>query len=407
MERIKENFINELDRIMEENFGEQKEHTKIFGGVPVLNKKYVAYTYKKMPINRSERERKRRAIEYVENFKSILRDEDVDFAYSIKAFWALSEMLERANIRLQDYLNILMWFVEYNANRGHLNENSIFLDITLVENVALDTLTNEELIQLIGSGEITEFLYDEEKDRTELEQAQREEILDKIDLLDCHCEKELESLRTLYTYLPMSDSITEEDKDTILEAFKTLDVSESVLAKVKIVLEKRISKGSKQVPSEIKKEDYIKAEKKYLTNKEYKLIRKRISLIYDLRTGALMKQDLTYDEMMDCLADLYIIGEEEAQMLRFLSMCKSVVAFEENIAEKYRLLRDEFIKRLGIGYVLPLDAYLEMIDCDFNREENENCLKREMEKLLTFIPNHFVYEIEVIKKRIKKEGKTL
>lgn len=238
----------------------------------------------------------------------------------------LSEYIEKTpSLRLNEKLDLLMEEVQRNIENGiltYISEQSIIIDPSTVERVGL---TLEEMKNILENSSISELL-EKKDDELSPEELKAKEVIEEG--TDSIKEEELERIisghNLIEKYYLLRDEklkngksekvLTHDDIEKTIEGLNKIGITESFCSSIKYLLERNLIDQQKRKPNvilpKIKKEN----SKHYITDKEYKQIKKEI-LNYFNPYKVEVKGNPTEEEVLYC-AQLMLKIETEKDIVR-------------------------------------------------------------------------------------------
>ena len=238
----------------------------------------------------------------------------------------LSEYIEKTpSLRLNEKLDLLMEEVQRNIENGiltYISEQSIIIDPSTVERVGL---TLEEMKNILENSSISELL-EKKDDELSPEELKAKEVIEEG--TDSIKEEELERIisghNLIEKYYLLRDEklkngksekvLTHDDIEKTIEGLNKIGITESFCSSIKYLLERNLIDQQKRKPNvilpKIKKEN----SKHYITDKEYKQIKKEILNYFNPYTGE-VKENPTEEEVLYC-AQLMLKIETEKDIVR-------------------------------------------------------------------------------------------
>lgn len=234
----------------------------------------------------------------------------------------LSKHIEKTpSLHLKEKLDLLMGEIKRNIENGACNlEQAIIVDPTIVESVGL---TFDEIESFMKNLSISDILKKKNKELTSEEQKFKQVVEEGIDTISS---EQLESITTGYKLIEKhyfskdndeecnyKKILTKDDIEKTIEGLKKIGITESFRNSIKFLLEKeQIKQPVKQsiVLSKIQK----KEQQHFITDKEYKQIKKEILNYFNPYTGE-VKGNPTEEEVLYC-AQLMLKIETEKDIVR-------------------------------------------------------------------------------------------
>lgn len=257
----------------------------------------------------------------------------------------LSEYIEKTpSLRLNEKLDLLMEEVQRNLENGistYSTERSIIIDPSTVERVGL---TLEEMKNILENSSVSELL-EKKDDELSPEELKTKEVIEEG--TDSIKEEELERIisghNLIEKYYLLRDEklkngknekvLTHDDIEKTIEGLNKIGVTKRFCSSIKYLLERNLIDQQKRKPNvilpKIKKEN----SKHYITDKEYKQIKKEILNYFNPYTGE-VKGNPTEEEVLYC-AQLMLKIETEKDIVRTFFR-KTEKNLENPIAEMLR-----------------------------------------------------------------------
>lgn len=289
------------------------------------------------------------------------------------------------------------------------DENTVSMDSKKLLSFSFKSVTPKERDYYLGTGMKTLLIRRDELDQKG--QAFVDEIMNNLDKfkIDEHdeCKKALVKLSEIlldkeYTY-------SKEDITDVVVSLKVLRLCEKGIKSIKryleINLEKRLkkeeSKAIYQIDASAKKSpEYLKSNKHYITDDEYKKLKRKLKEYYDPYNKNL-KKEVSYEEMIEIASVMIKLEYDKDEVYTFIKMCKMFLDVEvKNNISLFIGNYDKYIFYLGGESVLEICEYLkEMIVVT---DEEYVLWKEEVEKLISnlneLLPNKAEYEYQLAKK---------
>lgn len=353
-------------------------------------------------------------------------------------FPILSVYLEHSDLSDREKYNVIAYFIEKNIESGFLEEDSYTLDGRKLMNHKFKTISSEKVMRMLYDGSLNEFMNRDDEECTVLELQQREEIYENRDLFIKDISDIISHNKVLYERIVNKyTNYTLEDVVIGLEVLKLLGASPEILESVKKHLifnyekrlqsetelseiseievclrllkqdeekinkiketvktrKKELTQKSEQVQQEI---EIQQATKKYLTDKEYKEMKKHIRQVYDAYNMKLLKA-VTYEELIHIVSLMLQIDMNEFEIIRFISLAyqemeETVPSYEDTIAKLNYYYNCEQLE--------TLNSYYEEVKNSIGEDNNfwQNEYLKELKTLTSSIPNGYKYEIEEARK---------
>lgn len=257
----------------------------------------------------------------------------------------LSEYIEKTpSLRLNEKLDLLMEEVQRNLKNGILtysSERAIIIDPSTVERVGL---TLEKMKSILENSSVSELL---EKNDGELspEELKAKEVVEEG--TEAIKEEELERIISGHNliekyYLSREEKLkngktekvlTHDDIEKTIEGLNKIGVTKSFCSSIRYLLERNLIDQQKRRPNVVLSKQPKEKSKHYITDKEYKQIKKEILNYFNPYTGE-VKGNPTEEEILYC-AQLMLKIETEKDIVRTFFR-KTEKNLENPIAEMLR-----------------------------------------------------------------------
>lgn len=319
-------------------------------------------------------------------------------------FKILSSYLLSSSLNSKEQLFIIMNILEKNISAGILTkkpEQSTIIDPTLV-NYDFKYLTKDQFIKIACDKRFNMVLNSTNDDKlSEKQKNQKRELKEALEScsIQTNLGKIIENHKKIKEkFLDKTENYTYEDLEKIIEALKELEVDDKLCTKFKWILERKLNKEKEP---KYKKVEYIqnKQENKYLTDKEYKSIKKELRNYFDFYHMQKIRS-LTEEEILYCTKQLLKIGENK-DVIRLFLMIMNRDNEEEKISinpiTKY-LKNYEKIKyyedKLNINEEMKtLEYCFKEIFITDGYSDWKKLIEEELNQVLSKIPDNYEYEI--------------
>lgn len=325
----------------------------------------------------------------------------------IDSFHSLSVVFELASFKDYEIFEIIKEVVRRIAKTDIITNKSVILDAYKISNFPFQSVTLEEREFYLKKG--AKFLLYGWNELDEKGKAFVNEILNSLEelVISDHTASKEALMKCVEILLHKENTYVEEDIETLLESLGKLELSEENLLIVKrcltIGLEKRRKKEEKQIYTSMSsstKYSYTcqTKTKHYITEEEYKKLRKRLKSCYDSYERVL-KKELSYDEMIEIASIMIRLGNDKFDVCTFLKLAQGEMVCENTIASFIKNY-NKYLYYLGEEATLDICEYLKemMIATD----EDYAFWKREAEQgirsLNAFILDKADYEYQLAKK---------
>lgn len=355
-----------------------------------------------------------------ENIVKILMTDIKDYGKEKTIFMdfkILSKLLADSNLNNREKLSILIEFVEKNISTGILEDAQMeSVDILDLDRKKLKLTVNERF-NLQDANYVNDLLRKSKQELTEREIEIKEELEKnkKISTESKNMSKIIINSRMIKDHLidKGTSYITDDIKEVVI-AFKNLNVTEDICNCVKYILEKDLEKRiTKESAKKTVYDLYIPQEhsKKYLTDKEYRQIKKELRNYFDFYNMKPVRE-LSQEEIMYCASlALKLNINKDTVRLFFIIMEKQynndnpIAQFIQNYnkikyyEEKFELeesvdIINEAIKECFIASAEDYKVWKEMI-------------KLELDEINKKMPKNYEYELVKASSDIEVTSKVL
>lgn len=318
------------------------------------------------------------------------RDKSVFFAYNI-----LENSLKNSNLKFNEQIEIIKYFISINSSIFINYKNRYFFNVRKIENLKLKYLTKEEIRNLIDSNGVDillnkKFLFGKRKRK----QEELRKILPNI-LEDCTKEEEIH--KSIYYEFIEKKVMTEESINLFTKNLQKLGFTLDYCEKIKICLLKQIKEEKK----EERKYNFNfnnTATKEEISDEERNMLKD----IYDIDKQEL-KKFVSYTESLCYVKIMQKMGISKNDIIIFLKKIYANLN-EQNPVTKYLELRNKLLyykdKYSLSESINSMDDYLKELlnlsDNDFNESYDywEDAINDELNKVLSYIPRDYEYELE-------------
>lgn len=311
-------------------------------------------------------------------------------------FKALSRYLELSPLRMNEKIDIIFYLIKRNTLSGMLEEEYSAVDSKDIESYQFKTFSEEEKVGLMY-GNTLKKLFKEEATLTEKEEMQKEELIHFLE----EREKNIDDFISLHKdiekyYFEKQDCFDEEDVSVVVLALRELKVDSKLCDQIKYQLEKKIQKRKEKKVEVQYHFETIKKEKHYLTDKEYRNIRKELNTYFNFYQMEKIR-DLTNEERLYCISLLLTIDAKESDIYTFLRRTKQEQMKMEEICTKLSFYGyDQFVLEMK-----QIEEEMKICDkSDYLFWKNE--LLQKLHQAKQILENSYEYEIMIAKELIKK-----
>lgn len=355
-----------------------------------------------------------------ENIVKILMTDIKDYGKEKTIFMdfkILSKLLADSNLNNREKLSILIEFVEKNISTGILEDAQMeSVDILDLDRKKLKLTVNERF-NLQDANYVNDLLRKSKQELTEREIEIKEELEKnkKISTESKNMSKIIINSRIIKEHLidKGTSYITDDIKEVVI-AFKNLNVTEDICNCVKYILEKDLEKRiTKESAKKTVYDLYIPQEhsKKYLTDKEYRQIKKELRNYFDFYNMKPVRE-LSQEEIMYCASLalklninkdtvrlFFIIMEKQYNndnpIAQFIQNYNKIKYYEERFElEESVDIINEAIKECFIASAEDYKVWKEMI-------------KLELDEINKKMPKNYEYELVKASSDIEVTSKVL
>lgn len=314
----------------------------------------------------------------------------------------------KAKLNAKECTTIIFLLVQNNIQEHILEEDTLFIDINAIKNYPFKTMSKEEACSLIMDRKVRNLIENAEKDPA---------LKEKIDEIFSFTEKYAPDISqfkesnaiAFASYFEKQNTYDEQDIKNLLLSLKNMGVSKKMLKFIEITLEKNYQKRTKGEEKNKISFEKIEYKKKYLTDEEYRKIRKELGKYYNIYQNKILKE-LTNEEMIYCLSLLYQLGVEDSEINNFLlkyhfinpiqrpinSIQDFLLQFEKinyyQDNEKIKTIKNNLLEYMSDIFIVDDEEYLWI------KEE----IKNEMDKVYYLLKENYQYEKNKAKKLSKK-----
>lgn len=349
-----------------------------------------------------------RQITFLKRMLIVPREYWTSMCNFFNSFDLLSEFLCVSNLKKNEWLEVILQAIEMNMVSGVLSANAQMFEAKKFMDFPFKTMTHQEAVDYIQKDNIRELLFKDEEELTERQRMHVKEIYEHIDEFVIDAFNTTKNNETVYNHLiKKRDEFTLEDVEVSIKALRNLNVPENVLSNFRGILKSEIEKREKKhqklkQKSEIKIpfKNEKKSSKHYITDKEYRDIKKKILEYYDLYHMTFNKEDITYDEVIYCASLMIQIDIPKDEVINFIrKYYYFVYSSEENSVLEY------------VRFIAKLEYYLDKEDLELAHECFEElwicdeesyafwkeALENELSKLRPAVNGKYDYEYQLAK----------
>lgn len=211
------------------------------------------------------------------------------------------------------------------------------------------------------------------------------------------------------------------DIEKVYQGLMSMNIPENICEYIKYQLIKDLKERDKIQKSEqskevVKPQTVTKETKKYLTDQEYKELRKKVKEYFDFYHMKLLKEEITYEEIMECAKNAHLLGIEDSTIELFfrkagLKEKQNIYDLETQSIAYYISVFDKlqfYSEKLGISTLLKdLNECLQ--NMMITNQKNYIEFKQLFEEYLSELPDlkeDYKYELSLIKNE-NKDRKSL
>ena len=381
--------------------------TKDIIGLPtaciVDGKKFDLQSVKKINKARDYLDHETTLIKNIVRILSTKEDEWNIHTDTFVGFSILSKYLQEADLNIKEQLTVLTTILEKNIAAKILDkkiDNATIIDPTLV-NYDFKYLTKNQFIKIACDKRFNLVLNSISDDKlSEKQRNQKRELEEAISscTVKANLEDIVESHKVIKEhFLDKKDNYTHADLEETILSLKKLEVDEELCDRFKYVLERKLNKQKQ----EYKKAEYVQEQKKnnYLTDKEYKNIRKELRNYFDFyhmkKIRPLTEDEILYctnlllklDENKDVIRQFFMImnrDKEEQKIInpitKYLTNCEKLKYYEDKLDIKEELKTLEYCFK---------EIFITNDYADWKK-----MIEEELNEVLLKTSNNYDYEIE-------------
>ena len=299
----------------------------------------------------------------------------------------LSKYLKKAPMRDYEKMEIIFFLIRRNLSIGILKEGTRVIDSREIDKKEFQTIEKEKLKEMTMNEQFRKLLLTEYKDLSESERQVKKEVLTFVDEKSIDFEDVVKKYKRIKEcYFDKKDNYSKEDIDCMISILKDWKLDNEICENICFLLKKKIKQKTEwrftPVPVEQKKTIH------YVTDKEYKKIRKELNSYFDFYSMR-EKRILTFYEILYCLSLMIKLGNDQNQIKAFLL---KVMKYPYNLHEQLRFY----------GH-LELAVEMEEILCELAVCKEEDCsfwhdlLVQKQKEALQILPNDYSYELNKAK----------
>ena len=310
--------------------------------------------------------------------KSIVLEEEREHLI-LSTFYTVSKLLELPNFTRRDKYEITKYLLKENIKKSNL--------------AITDTKATIE-DSLVSIAEETGYLeiYKQNNRVLNLEERIIKEELEK--------RLKEDNRRSIFKIYMMSSlaysNFVEEEKnlDELEDTLKKLEFTNNTIDEIKEYINYKLSKKKKEKPKETK---ITKKEpkKSKITNKDFNKLNSNIKEIYNIDTKEIVKEDITYNDIINVTANLIKMYIDKDEIISFLK--KATKRLKLDIKNDYQDFLRNKISYLYHEKLDDFDSYYEELEKD---DEWLNIFDSELEKL---DKDEYLYEIHEAVKTFSKK----
>lgn len=329
----------------------------------------------------------------------------------------LAEYIEKTPcLRLREKVELFMKEIEKNVEHGAEKINqSVLLDL---RNVEEEGLTLKEVNKMMENISISDLIKKDEKELTPNEQKLKRIVKESSDTYN---KEELDDISVGYTLIKenyilkgkktengkFERTLTKKDIEKTVEGLLKIGVTTNFTNSIKYLLEKELIKKQNSKSNITLHKENQKETKHFITDKEYKQIKKEILNYFNPYTGEVQK-DLTEEEVFYC-----------AQLMSKIDIDKDIIRtlFRKNDTQLENPIAQMVKTRDKINYYqdkLMIEEHIKTIDESFQEifitTPNDyifwkDIIKQELQEVEHKLPQSYEYEMQKVKKLNNKSTK--
>ncbi len=357
-------------------------------------------------------DKRNKEIVTIENLIAILSSPKEEWKNNTELFNdfdVLSLFLEKSDLNNRECSEVIFHLIQRNLATEVFDGESCIVDVRAIYAHHFETMSNREAASLISTAWVRKM---SNQDREELDSLTRKKLDEIIQFahdysVDISDVLEWNKCIEIF-YFNKKNHFNLDDVDEVIDALGKLKVTESILKKVRIFLEKESFKGKKQ---EIKNPitfAKMHSSSKLLSDKEYKKLRHEIGRYYDLYHNQPL-QEFDFEKMIYCLSLLLKLGASKKEIENYLYRISSLIpeikhpfSYFNFYYDKILSYQDDFEIGKLTSEVLEYLSDIYLVDDEeyaFVKEEVSHLV----EKIRFRLAGRYDYEISCAKKLIKEK----
>lgn len=333
-------------------------------------------------------------------------------------FKLLSKTLLQSPLNNKESLDIILYFIKRNQEMGIFKQD-IPCKVIQYDKLLKNGLSNEEINYLKNDGIMDTIIYSDSSELSSKD-LKYKKILEKIINDDGNTNDIGEQFDLVEKHLiNKSDSYTIDDIDKVISAFSELEVDKDLCARIKYLLTQELeirnyrakkatntkTINDKNHKPDSKNNNSIKKdneESKYVSDKEYKEIRKQIKEHFNIHTGELY-HSLTEDETIHLAYQLLRIGQDEDIVRTLFRRAEILQESLDNPIAKYNQLYSRMNYYSNNPRVYDSMQLLEQYFSEIFISNSEDYMfwkeniNQEMNNIQYALPGTYDYEISLAK----------
>lgn len=328
----------------------------------------------------------------------------------------VAEDLLSSPLNPRERTDIILYLMERNITIGYILDSDKKRRLIKHEKFYEYGITPKMVDELFNNGTVEDLFYTDDtlldKESLEMKNIMKEciVILDKNNSFI----KNHQKIKT--HFLDKKNKYDETDIEEVYNALLGLEIDDRLCNTMKFVLKKRLEKRKKQEArgivskkkiatsnEETQNTEISKKKTKYLSEKEYKRIKKESLTYFDSYKG-IPTRELSIDEILYCASLLFKIGEEDSIVRALYDRSsynkKLLESAEENPIATYLMVYDKlkfYEEKLEIeDEITLLDNYFQETFLSGSEDYSvwKQAISEELIDLLEKIPVGYKYEIE-------------
>lgn len=267
--------------------------------------------------------------------------------------------------------------------------------------------------------ELREYFENKNENRAEIINVNKKQIKEIL-AFKKHCYEILtriiSSTIILDAFYFSNKECTLSDIEKVYQGLMSMNIPENICEYIKYQLIKDLKERDKIEKSEqskevVKPQTVTKETKKYLTDQEYKELRKKVKEYFDFYHMKLLKEEIAYEEIMECAKNAHLLGIEDSTIELFfrkagLKEKQNIYDLETQSIAYYISVFDKlqfYSEKLGISTLLKdLNECLQ--NMMITNQKNYIEFKQLFEEYLSELPDlkeDYKYELSLIKNENK------